>query len=443
LRTRLTGLTGLAAAGLAIGAFAAPSAAGHVQGSFAPTGDMTTGRSDAVAAPLPDGRVLVAGGFDPTQLDVPSFLNSAEIFDPATGTFSPTGSMTVPRYGAAAAPLPDGRVLVAGGNKQNNQALNSAEIFDPATGTFSPTGDMTAFRYGPAAAPLPDGRVLVAGGDTGPNPASAEIFDPRTGTFSPTGSMTLPRDGAAAAPLPNGRAVVLGGVYPPAARAEIFDAATGKFAPAGENTFTGGYHVAAAPLPDGRVLVVFGSGSFGAGQVFDPVTDAFVATDYMTTRRYGAAVAPLPDGRVLVAGTVVGFGPDALALTRSAELFTPALSYRLDGRRLSVRVAMAGTLTVSNAKSRRAASSRVGKSHPALKPARRKGEPPRSISVKLTPTDKARGTLERTGKLTVRARLRFVPKPVKGDCVTGYSPCRTSDYAINQTVRLTLKAKRR
>jgi hypothetical protein len=440
LRTRLTGL---AAASLAIGALAAPSAAGHVQGSYARTGDMAVPRSGATAAPLADGRVLVAGGHDPTNFDVVTVLHSAEIFDPRTGTFSPTGSMTVPRDDAASAPLPDGRVLIAGGNNtdQPSHALKSAEIFDPATGSFTPTGDMSVARNEPVAAPLPDGRVLVAGGDF--YEESAEIFDPRTGTFSPTGSMAIHRDGAVAAPLPYGRVVVLGGTLDQSA--EIFDAATGRFNLTGGPTPTL-WTAAAAPLPDGRVLVAGGGQDFGvSGRIFDPLTATFASTPSMTTGRYEPAAAPLADGRVLVAGTSpiqAGLDPvGPLKESRSAELFKPDLSYRLDGRRLTVSVAVAGRLFAAAAKSGRGASAAAGKSRPPLKPARRKGGPG-VISFKLAPVGKAKRRLERRGRLRVRATLNFVPKRVKGNCVTEFSPCFTSNYAISKTVLLTLKAKR-
>jgi Kelch motif len=448
LRTRLTGL---AAAFLVIGAHGAQSAEGHVQGSFAPTGDMTVARSGAAGAPLADGRVLVAGGVDPTNLNVRVILDSAEIFDPAAGTFSLTGSMTTPRVGAAAAPLPDGGVLVAGGDGiQSTGALKTAEIFDPSTGTFTPTGDMTVPRSLPAAAPLPDGRVLVAGGVYYDSAAllakrlqSAEIFDPATGTFSPTGSMTVPRSGAAGAPLPHGRALVVGGAFDSPLSAEIFDATTGKFAPTPDMTRVG-LSAAGAPLPDGRVLLAGGGPSGQGGLIFDPVTATFASTDYMTTKRYGAAAAPLADGRVLVAGTsLVSFGPKALDATRSAELFSPVLSYRLTGTKLAVSVAVAGKLIVAAAKSGPGASGAAGKSRPSLKPTRKKGGPPRSISLKLTPVGRAKRTLEHRGRLKVRVRLDFVPKPVKGNCVTEVSPCFSSDYAISQIVTLTLKAKKR
>ncbi|MGA9371857.1 MAG: hypothetical protein WBV53_08415 [Solirubrobacterales bacterium] len=444
----------LAAASLAIGALAAPSAAGQTPGSFAPTGDMTVPRVNAVAAPLADGRVLVAGGVDPTQLDALTVLRSAEIFDPATGTFSPTGSMAIPRSGAAAAPLPDGRVLIAGGvdgvQGGNRTEVRSAEIFDPATGTFSPTGDMSVVREDPAAAPLPDGRVLVAGGqyyDRGSYLEkyldSAEIFDPRTGTFSPTGSMTHPRSGAiAAAPLPDGGVLVAGGGWPFGHTAEIFDAATGEFAPTGDMTAdrrTG----AAAPLPDGRVLVVGGDGaSWGySAEVFDPVTGSFASTANTTTPRYDPVAAPLADGRVLVAGDPVGHGSRALEKPRSAELYTPDLSYRLRGTKLKVTVGVAGILTASAAKARPRASAAV-KPRPSLRKTRRKGSSGQ-ISLKLKPKGKAMRTLQRTGKLKIRVRLSFVPKRVWGKCVTRFSPCYSSNYAIHETRTLRLRVKKR
>src|SRR4029450_3832880 len=115
----------------------------------------------------------------------------AEIFDPATNSFSSAGigAMSVPRYGAAAAPLPDGRVLVAGGyywDGSDYRYLSSAEVFNPATNSFNSAG--IGARSGPrcdaVAPPLPDGRVLVAG--VGSQPfllLSAEIFNPATNSF--------------------------------------------------------------------------------------------------------------------------------------------------------------------------------------------------------------------------------------------------------------------
>ena len=445
MRIRLAGLAVLA--WLAVAALGAQGASALSPGSFSLTGQvMTTQREGAVAAPLPDGRVLVAGGY---YFDGSShYLSSAEIFNPATGSFSPTGAMSVAREYAAAAPLPDGRVLVAGGFSPApypSSIPQSAEIFDPATGAFSPTGDLTVDRSGAAAAPLPDGRVLVAGGQHAP---SAEIFDPATGSFSATGSMTVPRWEAAAAPLPDGRVLVAGGYngsddssYSSFQSAEIFNPATGAFSPTGSMTVPRSGAVA-APLPDGRVLVaggVLGPGYGGSAEIFDPTTNTFSPTGSMYRLRDGAAAAPLPDGRVLVAGGCCYY----FTAQESAELFQPALSFTLRGKRLTVSVAVAGTLRVKGAKARLGRSAgAASKSGPSLKQASTRGGPG-SIKLKLKLAEWAQRRLERTGKVSVRARLAFAPVPVRGKCVTLVKPCYSRGYAITQTTTLALKAKKR
>jgi hypothetical protein len=182
--------------------------------SFSGTGFMGGGgREGAGAALLPDGRVLVVGGADGG-----GFTETAEIWDPATNLWTPTADdMARQRYAPAVAPLPDGRVLVVGGY---GPALhNDAEIYDPGPGTFSSAGlglVTPSFGHrGAAAAPLPDGRVLVAGGDQagGDNLTLAEAFDPATLQFSPAGigALGTPRGFTAAAALKDGRVLVTGG----------------------------------------------------------------------------------------------------------------------------------------------------------------------------------------------------------------------------------------
>ena len=128
---------------------------------------MKTGRWLHTATLLQDGRVLVTGGRSPQD----SVYKSAETYDPATGTFRPAGSMGDGRQQHTATLLPDGRVFIAGGywsDGQNWRVLSSTEMFDPATGHFSPIGSMGTPRSGHTATLLNDGRVLIAaGGDIG------------------------------------------------------------------------------------------------------------------------------------------------------------------------------------------------------------------------------------------------------------------------------------
>jgi hypothetical protein len=267
---------------------------------FSPANSLSEGRFAAGTAPLPDGGVLIAGGESATP-------GSAVIYDPATGSFSPTGSIGSLDEPTAAAALPDGRVLVTSGSV--------AEIYDPAIGTFSPTGSPIVARHQVIAAPLPDGRVLVAGGrEFLTIYATAEIYDPATGTFSPTGSMNVPRSGAAAAPLPDGRVLIAGGYSvnagPGIASAEIYDPETGTFSPTDSMEAARAWS-AAAPLPDGRVLVAGGEndGPLASAEIYDPATETFSFTSPMDSARFGPFAAPLPNGRVLVAGGSVGSGP--------------------------------------------------------------------------------------------------------------------------------------
>jgi Kelch motif protein len=139
---------------------------------------MKSARSDGRAAPLADGRILITGGRG--QNKVPQF--TAEVFDPGTGQFSYVADMAKRRFRHVAAPLPDGRVLVAGGTDETLRQLASAEVYDPAADRWDPVtgngGEMTTVRHGGVAAPLADGRVLIAGGfEDIQSLGSAELFE--------------------------------------------------------------------------------------------------------------------------------------------------------------------------------------------------------------------------------------------------------------------------
>jgi hypothetical protein len=185
-------------------------------GKFGPTGAMTTAREGQTATLLADGRVLVTGGEEFSPNSSSRYLSSSEIYDPKTARFTPTGSLMEPRTDAVDVMLPDGCVMIMGGAISNHGRLiasNTAELFDPATGKFTRTGSMSSSRSDFSATLLKNGRVLVAGGmdADGHLLASAELFDEATGQFTPTGSLAEPQlGGISTTLLPDGRVLLLG-----------------------------------------------------------------------------------------------------------------------------------------------------------------------------------------------------------------------------------------
>jgi WD40 repeat protein len=180
-------------------------------------------RSNHTATLLPNGKVLVVGGFD--------FVNGlreqvarVELYDPITGRWSDTGSLNERRESHGATLLPDGTVLVAGGSNNREVFLASAELYDSASGTWTLTGRMTVPREQFTLTLLPNGKVLVAGGiGSSGSLTSAELYDPATGTFTRTGDMNDSREGHTATLLPTGKVLAAGGYPGPIASAELYD----------------------------------------------------------------------------------------------------------------------------------------------------------------------------------------------------------------------------
>jgi large repetitive protein len=339
--------------------------------------------------------VLIAGGEDspypsPNPSGLPVTWASAELYDPATGTFSTTGSMTEPRELHTATLLPDGRVLIAGGRRYGTErgsvstTLASAELYDPVTGTFTPTGDMIEAQTSHTATLLNNGKVLINGG------FGTELYDPASGTFSmvdiesAAGSRTvplfdgkilivggwykstallydpttntadslgtlarpLPVEGHTATLLPTGKVLIAGGDAmdkpnydeSPMAHAELYDPDTRTFQTTSSLLFPIESH-RAVRLPTGQVLIVGGFGCLLCAELFDPYTETFRLTrGSLTAERYYSTATLLNDGRVLITG---GYR------TAAAELYIPPLPFPLTFEGARVRGGESFTSTFS------------------------------------------------------------------------------------------------
>jgi len=291
-------------------------------GMFTPTtGSMTAARVGHTATLLGNGKVLITGGATDASENA---LASAELYDPTTNMFTATGSMTSARVSHSATLLNNGKVLVAGGDvifyngvaNTNIKSLASAEIFDPATGTFTATGSLSVARESHTATLLNDGRVLVAGGSDGtlgnPTPAAtvyatAELFDPTKGTFTAAGMMTSGRDFFTASLLGSGKVLAAGGANVAGflATADLFDPTSTSFAATGNMTATRFYHDASL-LNGGTVLLTGGSDAnnraLDSAEVYDPTAGTFAITGSMLSVRVWHTSTLLPNGKVLVTG---------------------------------------------------------------------------------------------------------------------------------------------
>jgi hypothetical protein len=265
---------------------------------------------------LPNGDVLVAGG---------SFLgsggtatNGAALFNPSTGTCTPTGSMNAARNGFMFFLLPNGKVLAAGGDSNFSEPA-TAELYDPATGTWTPTGSLPGSYDGYTAVLLPDGKVLAVVAEiTG---SAWVLYDPASGSWTPTTSSPPVRIGLIGL-LPDGLA------WGPD---EIYDPSTAQWTTFAPPTSRGGFAI----LATGRALAAGGTFQVNArpypieetlktAQLWDPSTFAWTSTGNLNVSRTGQSMTLLPNGQVLVAGgeTFSKSGGN-LVPTATAELYTP------------------------------------------------------------------------------------------------------------------------
>lgn len=329
---------------------------------FVPTASLQQGCAWCPAVLLDDGRVLVLGGWSPTG---DGSLPPAEIYDPATGSFSSSGTPRGDFNQGTAVVLGDGRVLVIYG------LSTQAEIYDPVTGEFHLTAITYPQGQDGVAVGLADGRVMALGYDgssgifdpvadsftsTAAVPSldgvfdavlletgevlviggsRAVVYDPISNVFEAVGDLNVPRSGHTVTRLADGRVAVIGGAeltepYDLVAQTEVYEPSTRSFIPAGSLNLPRSSH-AAALLADGRVLVVGGSTPGLAtptdvAEVFDPSTNELTLVEAdMTGSRVAGTAVTLRDGRVLVFGHYPGNFPtsESSASSNTAELFQP------------------------------------------------------------------------------------------------------------------------
>jgi hypothetical protein len=308
---------------------------------FSPIGSMSTARYGATATLLASGKVLITGGFG-SGLSKLAALDTAEVYDPQSEAFTPTGSMAVARIQHTATLLNDARVLIVGGTEgggEGEAATTTAELYDPSSGIFTLTGSTASERTDHTATLLASGEVLVVGGWNGHaadapddppwDPLFGELFEPSSKAFKPTSGMSTIRIGQSAIRLADGKVLVLGRVpslkniheQPPDPQyAELYDPATGIFSSAGEFTLSRtGY---TATLLANRLVLIAGGDQAGttvtSAVLLESETGTLTATGGLVTARKGHTATRLNDGRVLLTGGTDTNG-NALA---SAELYT-------------------------------------------------------------------------------------------------------------------------
>jgi predicted nucleic acid-binding Zn-ribbon protein len=293
--------------------------------------------------PLADGRVLVAGG-DYFASTTGGQWAPAELFDPATGQFSVTGKMSIGRFQPFGVRLPDGRILVGGGYTQAGfNGPGALEIYAPSTGNFVPGGNMSAARIAPAAVLLPDGRVMIFGGvpywNANLYPYAStyiDLYNPNTSSCTSVNIWQW-RDSLSMIVLPNGKVAMIGGRMGYANNGisglrmaddiDLFNPADNSFVFAAHMTTTR-LNPGVIVLNDGRLAIIAGSRGDGDSyasdtcEIYDPNTMQLLKTVRLGGGHAGFQLTKLNDGRVLLCGGwgLIGYNG---APSPAAEIFDP------------------------------------------------------------------------------------------------------------------------
>ena len=293
-------------------------------GQWTPAGSLNVGRGGfGQPSLLPDGRLLVATGDVANSVET----NTAEIYDPNTGTWSMTGSVNQGRRADVQVGLANGEVLIATGaygGPTCGRFLSSAELYDPATGQWTYTGSTLVPREGAYAIRLADGRVLLAGGDNGGTtctntaPADTEIYDPATGQWSFAGNLPHGWLNGAMVLLPDHRVLLVDGWQFGSgnfAEAAIFNPATNQWSEAASPILPRSSGDATL-LPDGDVLV--SQGGQLQSEIYDPAANTWSLDATTLDENNSGQTFLLPNGKVLLAGGYNNAGP-----TVTTELYAP------------------------------------------------------------------------------------------------------------------------
>ena len=324
----------LARVAVAVTLLAAMHLSAHAaSGTWAFTASVHTARDGHTATLLPNGNVVVAGGENNNAA-----VASTEVYSPLTSSWTNSGNLNVARSNASALLLPNGMVLVAGGciGSCLGATTAPAELYNSVSGTWSSIGSMAKARTYFGMVLLPSGKVLAAGGCTGLNAngcsgvtAKAEIFDPSTDKWSATGTMTAARGSFTLTLLANGKALAAGGINSagnPVGSAEIFDPSTGKWTATGVMITARDEHTAVL-LATGNVIVAGGENAASVTttktELYNPSTGKWTASGNLNTSRLEHTATLLADGNVLIAGGN-NVTNNATTVLASAELYNPA-----------------------------------------------------------------------------------------------------------------------
>jgi uncharacterized repeat protein (TIGR01451 family) len=277
---------------------------------------MISSRVNHSATLLPDGRVLLVGGSGGMDASSTPAYATAELFDPATNTFSPTANNPTTNHSYSLATLlGNGQVLIAGGNDPltGGNGNKACDLFDPTTNTFSAAAPTNEIRYLFTFVTLPDGDALALGGNgpDGAGSADAEEYDVASNTWTVLpNTMATTFILAQSTVLPNGDVITEGGGYSSTA-VSGFRPSTGAFSvltPLAQARQGG----VATLLADATILVAGGQtqgtpATLSEAEIFDPYTNngngSSTPVGSMSTDRYYFATAvPLPFGRAAIIG---------------------------------------------------------------------------------------------------------------------------------------------